>query len=299
MKMAASIMISRSSIQLLRFPFSLYLAPVYLFAFSQSDTIRWEPAILSFFILHFLVYPSSNGYNCFMDRDTSSIGGLEKPPPPSIDLLYITWFMDIAAVLLSLLIHPQVATLTALYILASRAYSDRKVRLKKYSLAGFLVVAVFQGGIAFLISYLSVNGLTIGEGLTTRVALCMLASSLLIGASYPLTQIYQHEPDLAHGDTTLSYKLGLKGTFIFSAILFLSGLATLFFYFRMSGRIWQFSLLSAFVVPVMAYLGLWFYRVVKNPQQANFRNTMTMNAVSAASLSACFLTITIFNFLNP
>ena len=48
----------------------------------------------------------------------------------------------------------------------------------------------------------------------------LLACSLQIAGVYPLTQIYQHEQDLADGVTTISYKLGYKGTFIFSAIMF-------------------------------------------------------------------------------
>src|SRR5215203_4561914 len=55
------IMLHRSTIQLLRFHFSLFLLPVYLFALSQAPTIDLKNAVLSFFILHLLVYPSSNG----------------------------------------------------------------------------------------------------------------------------------------------------------------------------------------------------------------------------------------------
>jgi len=291
--------ISRSSIVLLRFPFSLFLAPVYLFALSQSEAIKWERALLSFFILHVLVYPSSNGFNSFMDRDTTSIGGLEKPPQPAIDLLYIAWLMDILAVLSSLLLHPQIATLTALYILASRAYSDRKVRLKKRPVTGFLVVTIFQGGVAFLISYMSINALTLPGALHTGPALCMLASSLLIGASYPLTQIYQHKPDLANGDVTISYRLGVRGTFVFSSILFVLGLAALYLYFRIKGQAWQFVLFTLFTLPVMTFLTWWFMQTIRKPEKADFRNAMRMNTVSSASMAAYFLLMTIYNNLSP
>ena len=36
-------------------------------------------AALIFVILHILVYPASNGYNSYMDRDEGSIGGLKNP----------------------------------------------------------------------------------------------------------------------------------------------------------------------------------------------------------------------------
>ena len=79
-------MLSASTIKLLRLPFSIFLSPLYFFALSQVPDIHWSKAIIVFFILHFLVYPASNGYNSYMDRDTESIGGLEKPPPPSRQL---------------------------------------------------------------------------------------------------------------------------------------------------------------------------------------------------------------------
>jgi 1,4-dihydroxy-2-naphthoate octaprenyltransferase len=53
--------------------------PVYWFALSQVVHIDWKNAALVFVILHVLDYPSSNGYNSFMDRDTESIGGLKSP----------------------------------------------------------------------------------------------------------------------------------------------------------------------------------------------------------------------------
>ena len=76
-------MLQKSTIQLLRFPFSFFLLPVYLFALSQVPSPHWGHALLIFFILHLLVYPASNGYNSYMDRDESSIGGIKQPLQPT------------------------------------------------------------------------------------------------------------------------------------------------------------------------------------------------------------------------
>src|SRR5215510_15250902 len=97
-------MLKRSTIQLLRFHFSLFLLPVYLFALSLLDKIDWVDAVVVFIILHLLVYPSSNGYNSYMDRDETPIGGLAKPLQPTKQLFYITLIMDIIAVVFSLFI---------------------------------------------------------------------------------------------------------------------------------------------------------------------------------------------------
>src|ERR1044071_9614434 len=87
-------MISASSIKLLRIPFSFFLSPIYFFALGMCPQIDWPRAILVFIILHFLIYPASNGYNSYMDKDTGPIGGLEKPPAPSRQLYFITIVLD-------------------------------------------------------------------------------------------------------------------------------------------------------------------------------------------------------------
>ena len=113
--------LSVATIKLLRIPFSVFLTPLYFFALSQISHINWSKAILVFFILHFLVYPASNGYNSYMDRDTESIGGLEKPPQPSRQLYLTTIALDIIAILLGFIVDPVFGFVMPLYI---GAYSD-------------------------------------------------------------------------------------------------------------------------------------------------------------------------------
>src|SRR5215472_16924440 len=83
-----------STLQLLRLHFSFFLMPVYWFALSQVVEIDWARALLIFAILHLLVYPASNGYNSYMDRDTTPIGGLEHPLQPTRQLFWVTLAMD-------------------------------------------------------------------------------------------------------------------------------------------------------------------------------------------------------------
>ena len=125
--------------------------PVYWFALSQTKNIQPGDAILIFVILHLLVYPASNGYNSYMDRDTESIGGIKNPKQPTRELFYFTVIMDILAILLSFIISLYFVAGIVAYILASRAYSYRGIRLKKYPVAGYLTVVFFQGAVTFFI----------------------------------------------------------------------------------------------------------------------------------------------------
>src|SRR5688572_5152859 len=125
-------MVLKSTVQLLRFPFSLFLMPVYLFALSQVPSIDPFNSVLVFIILHFFVYPASNGFNSYMDRDTGPIGGIENPLPATRQLLVIATIMDLIAIFLSMFISWFFTIGLSIYILASRAYSARSIRIKKY-----------------------------------------------------------------------------------------------------------------------------------------------------------------------
>src|SRR5580692_11065251 len=110
----------RQTLRLLRIPFSFFLLPVFLFAVSQVVQWNINRTLLIFFIWHILIYPASNGYNSYMDRDEGPIGGLKSPPPPPPALFKVTLTMDVLAILLSLVISPIFAACILAYILASR-----------------------------------------------------------------------------------------------------------------------------------------------------------------------------------
>ena len=282
-------MLRRSTIQLLRFHFSLFLLPVYLFALSQLDRIDWINAVIVFFILHVLVYPSSNGYNSYMDRDETPIGGLAKPLRPTKQLFYVTILMDIAAISFSLVISIYFAMGVLLYILASRAYSYRGIRLKKFPLSGYLIVIVFQGALTFLLTY---HGSSFDKTLQIPFW-AALASTFLIGGYYPLTQIYQHEEDIRDGVKTISYLLGKKGTFVFCGIVFLTATIAIFLTFQQQNNLRNFWLFILCMLPMVWFFSRWAIQVWKNEQAADFKNSLRMNVLASLCTSICFLIILI------
>ena len=282
-------MLKRSTIQLLRFHFSLFLLPVYLFALGLLDKTDWVDAVIVFFILHVLVYPSSNGYNSYMDRDETPIGGLSKPLQPTKQLFYVTIVMDIIAVGSSFIISSYFATGVLLYILASRAYSYRGVRLKKFPLTGYLIVVIFQGALTFFLSY---HGSSFNK--TLQVPFWpALASSLLIGGYYPLTQIYQHEEDLKDGVVTISYKLGKKGTFVFCGIVFALATAAMFFTFDERGQLQFFFIFVACMLPMVLFFMQWMAKAWRDQSKADFKNSLRMNLLASGCTTICFLILII------
>jgi 4-hydroxybenzoate polyprenyltransferase len=280
--------LSRDTIKLLRIPFSLYLVPVFLLSLSQAPVVDLSTCAWSFFIIHFLVYPSSNGYNSYIDRDENSIGGLEHPPLPSRELFYVTLVLDVFALCLAVLVvNPFFALCIFLYISASRAYSSKQTRLKKYPLTGFLVVIVFQGAFTYYMSY---AGITNSQPVIDHeMVLVLLAASLQIAGAYPLTQVYQHEADKTAGVRSLSMLLGTRGTFVFTGLMFV--LCNLFYwlYFSLREEPFHFILLQMFFIPVIAYFLRWSVRVYRAQSEASFKNAMRMNMVASVCSSACFI----------
>jgi 1,4-dihydroxy-2-naphthoate polyprenyltransferase len=263
------------------------LLPVFLWALCVPEQLNFSLCIQVFIILHMLVYPSSNGYNSYMDRDTGPIGGLSAPPPPNRFLFFTTILFDSLALIWSFFINHLFALGVCVYILMSRLYSYRGIRLKKYPLIGFLTVFVFQGAWVYLTTLSGVAADFFVAKITDELILKALISSLFIGAIYPLTQIYQHESDLKDGVKTLSYLLGYKGTFAFSALCFAGGSSLLFFVITSN----QFIIFNVCMLPTLVFFGIWFMKVYKNTTYANFKNTMWMN------LTACISMIVFYMYL--
>lgn len=281
-------MISRSTLLHLRIPFSFFLLPVFFFAALEVDQPTFAPGLLVFFILHLLVYPASNGYNSYYDKDEDSIGGLEKPPPVSKELLYVSLAMDTLALLLALFLGYWFALGILIYGLVSKSYSNDQIRLKKYPILGWLVVGFFQGAFVFWTVYLGCGEGKIDGLFSGQVLMASGLSTLLLLGSYPMTQVYQHKEDKRRGDMTLSRLLGVKGTFLFTMTIFGIASALYFLYFFSYHSLWTAVLFEISLLPVLIYFFLWFFRVWKDESKADFKSTMRLNLISGICLNLFF-----------
>jgi len=285
----------RDTVLHLRIPFSFFLLPVFCFGVSQASSVYLAHAIIVFIAMHFFIYPGSNIYNSYMDRDTGSIGGLKNPPPVTRKLYYASIVCDVTGLLLCLFTGWQNMLLMAIYVAFSKAYSWHGIRLKKYPFVSWLVIAFFQGGYTFMLAKMVAENNTHLSWFTPQTALAMAIASLLIGGSYPLTQIYQHDEDSRRGDYTISYRLGIKGTFLFTLLMFLASAGLLFYYFSTYSRVSDFFIFSACLTPVMVYFLYWFLLSAKNRQNADYAHVMLMNKISAVCMVVCFTIIYLIN----
>lgn len=289
-----SLIPSRSAWVHLRFMFSFFLLPVFLFALSQAPQVIISNAILTFLIWHLLVYPASNGYNSYFDKDEGAIALVENPPPVDHSLYYFSILLDVVGLILSLLVSVDLFVAVLLYGIFSKLYSHPSVRLKKYPWISFLIVFIFQGACIYWSSYAAISGLSILRGWNVNFIIAGLVCSCLIGATYPLTQVYQHEEDSKRGDRTLSILLGVRGSFFFSAMLLVIAAFLLFLYFNQLGQLQNFWLFLPFALPVAFVFLHWFAKVWRDEREANFKNMSKMTLVSGILMFFYFAILNLF-----
>lgn len=288
-------MLTKSTILHLRIPFSYFLIPTYLFALSCTEKpILWK-TVLVFFILHFLLYPASQAYNSYYDRDTDSIGILRNPPPVEKELLTVSLTLDILAVFLSLLIGWLFAAAVFFYGLASKAYSHNKIRVKKMPILSLIGVGLIQGAFTFLLSFWGIQDIPLKEIFNTRIIFAALFSSFFLTAAYPMTQVYQHKADGERGDTSFSMFLGIKGTFMFCGIFTSLSIICFVFYFL----IYYGRLLAAFFTlllsPVAVFFIYWMVITFRDESEANYDNTMRLNFISSTALNTFMILLIVVN----
>lgn len=278
----------------LRFPFSLFLMPIYWLAISQQVESDFANNFWIFVILHIFIYPASNAFNSYFDKDEGSIGGLKNPPKVDINLWYAANLFDAVGVILSIiLVGTWFGILVLFYVAVSRLYSHPSFRLKKFAVLSWLIVGLFQGALVFMMVYTFGQNLAIKDFFEAKntadapLWLGSLFSALILWAVYPITQVYQHEEDTKNGDQTMSILLGIRGTFIFCMSFFAMAIFSAFFFLEQKG----FVRFLVFSLPIAIFMNWWFLKVWKDETMANFKYTMILNLLASVLLNICFLTM--------
>jgi len=242
-------------------------------------------------ILHFFIYPASNAYNSYFDKDEGSIGGLKNPPKVDKNLFYLASLFDLIGLVLTQLLYNCVilTAMVLVYILVSRAYSNGKVRLKRFAILSWLIAGFFQGAWVVWLTYLGLNDFEFSMVFNEKPLYGGLLASAILWGSYPMTQIYQHEEDTKRGDRTLSVLLGIKGTFVFTATCFaLATLGFVLFFNKYFDPKYAWFFMIA-MLPVVVFFGWWMLNTWRDQAQANYQNTMRLNVISSTALAVFFI----------
>ena len=270
--------------------------PIFLFAVAITpQSINWIETLVLFVCWHLLIYPASNGFNSYFDKDKESIAGIKYPPKVTKELYYFSIALDGIGVLLALFIDLPTAISMLIFGLISKAYSHPSIRLKKRPIVSWIVVSVFQGYFVFLVTYWAIHDISIWRLTTSMIQIPALLITMMLMSAYPITQVYQHNEDRERGDFTLSLRLGILGTFHFTALGFIItalGYASYFFYYQDSQTMLLYLIL---MIPLFIYYILWYQKVRKRIDTADYEHTMKLNSLSALCLNAFFLLLIIFN----
>jgi 1,4-dihydroxy-2-naphthoate octaprenyltransferase len=287
-------MFSKSTWLHLRIPFSFFLLPIFLFALALSPNINESRLLIVFISLHFFLYPASNGFNSYFDKDEESIGGLKNPPKVNKGLYYMALVFDLIALILGALINWTFVVMLFIYGMVSKAYSHPSVRIKKYPWASWFIAGFFQGFFTFLMAYIGLNDFSAALLWRMEILIPALLTSILLWASYPMTQVYQHGEDSRRGDRTLSIRLGVLGTFHFTALFFMLSTGLFMWYFHAFHQDKYALYFVIALTPVLLYFVYWYFLVRKNIKEVTYGRTMALNFLSALCLNIFF----IYFFLN-
>ncbi|MBX2961309.1 MAG: UbiA prenyltransferase family protein [Cyclobacteriaceae bacterium] len=283
-------MFSLSSWLHLRIPFSYFLLPVFLFSVSTSPNLNAGRLFWVFVIVHLFLYPASNGFNSYFDKDEKSIGGLKNPPPVNKGLYYLSLLFDVMAIVLAYLkVSLLFASLLLVYGFISKAYSHPWIRLKKYPIAGWITIGMFQGFFTYMMCWLGLNNFSIDIAFGLPIMIPALLSTLMLLGNYPMTQVYQHDEDSRRGDITLSLRLGIRGTFYFTATLFTLAVIGFLYYFNHYYHAMYAGQFLLALTPVLIYFFYWFSKVWKDEATADYAHTMWLNFISATCLNTFFI----------
>jgi 1,4-dihydroxy-2-naphthoate octaprenyltransferase len=272
----------------LRLHFQLLLAPVYLWGWLAAGGGLSMTIVLGFIAFHLFLYSGATAFNSYFDRDVGPVGGLAHPPAVEPALLPFSLAIQAIGGLIAAFVNAWFYVLYGVFVALSFAYSHPRVRLKARPVGSLLVVALGQGGLAFLGAWAATRG-DLRSALSIDGVLGALAAMLLIVALYPLTQLYQTDEDAARGDRTLAVVCGPGLCFALAIVCTVLGGAAML---AVLGR--RFGPLDTIVVGAgllgqTLLLVRWARHFDGRDILATYHRVMRLNTLSASGLGAYLL----------
>jgi 1,4-dihydroxy-2-naphthoate octaprenyltransferase len=199
----------------LRLPFQALLVPFMLFGAALSHgRLTWRFA-LAFVVLHVCFYGGTTAFNSHYDKDEGPIGGLETPPPPGTWLLPGSLVLQAIGLALAAVVGLAFFGVCASFAALGVLYSHPLTRFKGKPWPSWLTVMFGQGMLG------AVAGVTAMDGgrYSRELGFAIVACGAIVGALYPLSQIFQLDEDARRGDRTVALMLGKRAVPVVSTAL--------------------------------------------------------------------------------
>ena len=232
----------------LRLPFQLTLAPFMLWGAAISHARLDAHFALAFVTLQVCFYGGTTAFNSHYDKDEGPVGGIEAPPPPGPWLLPGSVILQVLGLGLAAVVGLRFFVACLVYAVLGVLYSHPSTRLKARPFGSWAVVMVGQGALGALAGFVATGA----SHLTAEAAWGLAGAAILVGALYPLTQLFQTEEDGARGDRTAAMVLGRQGTCLASIALSVAGAACMALSARSGGRPVDAVLLGLACLPMIA-----------------------------------------------
>jgi 1,4-dihydroxy-2-naphthoate octaprenyltransferase len=288
----------------LRLAFSIILTPLFIWGvyLAVPGRLFWGHILLAYLIIHVPLYGGMNAFNSYYDRDEGPIGALLEPPPVNRVVLSVALLCKGVALLGGFLLDVRFGLLVAIAIVLSVAYSHPRWRWKERPLAAAICIFVGQGILGVLWGWtagswtgvytLSLNNIW-PPGLLNTIAVLGAASWTL--GFYPLTGVYQIETDSRRGIRTLAVALGVRGCFLFSALVApLGGLGVAAVLLE-RGAYAALGISALYMVGAAYYTWRWYQRFASFTVRQNQKWLMRLSYANGLVFSVLFLALVLMS----
>jgi 1,4-dihydroxy-2-naphthoate octaprenyltransferase len=284
----------------LRLAFSLVLTPLFLWGvyLALPRQLTWPHVLLAYLIIHIPLYGGMNAFNSYYDRDEGPIGALLDPPPVNYTVLYIALLCKGLALIGGLLLDVRFGLLVGAGIVLSVLYSHPFARWKERPLLAAICIFVGQGVLGVLWGWTAATWSADGAVVPAAIwpagglnLMAVLSAAVWTLGFYPLTGVYQIENDRRHNIHTLAVALGVRGAFLFAAIVAsLGGLGVWIVLFE-RGAYLAMAISGLYLIGASVYTWRWYRRFSELTTRENQRMLMRLAYANGAVFSLLFLAL--------
>lgn len=236
-------------------------------------------------------------------QDESPIQGLQKPPPTSEMMYWLSLMLDLVGIFWAYYkLSPAFFIFCIIYAISHRIYSHPFTRLKALAVTSTLYWNFLNGYCNVVASYMgATENITALNQVPAQVHAAAIIYFVYSIGSWPVSQIYQHEEDKKNGDNSLSIQLGIRGTLLFAWVFISAGalcqIAYFFAFFEIPTELSASFMLVSF--PLTLYTMIWTKDVFEDPNNANYERTDKWQFISTTTGHILYLGMILYRLQNP